>query len=311
LLACPLDRYAGADGSGFRIERRRTGRGSGLNLLTITGDATPGWEAELYRNGVLITFGTVGADGRYVFPHQETVYGENVFLVRLFGPQGHIQEERHVYWGGGIELPKGDYNFSFSHIDFSKRFLDGERIGVNGLASARTTDVRFAYALTRNVQLGAGYTSARLGSRDADGTFADSEYATLDGRMDLGRGLLLAEVANQQEQGSAWALHYLTNLNGQTVSLSHRSFHDFESPYTVRKTKLDAQNQITLSGPLQLAGLNSYTLRFTHQDRADGLSDYRFFNRLGVRWGPAIFSNDLEYIRAFYAHTYSHSTNTY
>ena len=287
----------GGSGSGFNIERRRAAYGSSSNLVTITGNATPGWEAELYRNDVLITFGLVDADGRYVFPDQETVYGENIFEVRLFGPQGQTREDRHTYWGGGIELATGDYSFSFSHIDFSERFLDGERTDVNALGSDRTTDLRAAWALTSNLQLGAGYTWAGLGSRAADGTFTDAEYATLDGRMNLGRGLLLAEVVHQQAQGNAWAVRYLTSLNRHNINLSHQTFGDFESPYTVRSTKLDAQNQMTLSGPLSLAGLNSYTLRFTHQDRADGLTDYRIFNRIGARWGPVTLSNDLEYFR--------------
>ncbi len=289
---------AGGDGVGFRVERRRNGRGSGASLLTVTGDATPGWDAELYRNGVLITFGAVGPDGRYVFPDQETVYGENVFLVRLFGPQGEIEERRHVFWGGGIELAKGDYSYSVSHIDFSRRFLDGERPMADGLASSQTSDIRFARALTDNLQLGAAYTLARLGSRAADGRFTETRYAALEGRMNMGNGLLLTELVKQQDEGGAWAVNYLTTVNAQNLSLSHQSFDDYESPYTVRRIALDAENRFTLSGPLDRFGLDNYTLRFTHQDRADGLHDYRLFNRLGARWGRAVVSNDLEYLRA-------------
>ena len=304
-----LDRYAlgdilgtrsnlvstGGSGLGFNLERRRSNRGSSLNRLTISGNAPPGWEAELYRNGELITFGSVSRDGRYVFTDQETVYGENVFLVRLFGPQGQIREERHRHWANAIELAEGDYNYSLSHIEFSERFVEGERPGANALASEGTTDVRYTHALTGNLQVGVGYTWARLGSRATDGTFTNSEYATLDGRMKLGRGLLLAEGVHQQEHGTAWALQYLTSVYGHNVNIAHQAFSNFESPYTVRRTKLRAQNQITLSGPLSRAGLNSYTLRFTHHERADGLTDYRIFSRLGLRAGPVTSSNDLEY----------------
>ena len=180
-------------GAGFRIERRRNGQSGSLNLLTIAGDAPPGWDTELYRNGVLITFGTVGDDGRYVFSDKETVYGENVFLVRLFGPRGEVEERRHVHWGGGTELAKGEFNFSLGHVDFSRDFLDGARDGVNGLAASRMSDIRYAYALSDDLQLGLAYTSARLGSREADGSFVDTGYGALDARINLGRGLLLTE----------------------------------------------------------------------------------------------------------------------
>ena len=286
----------GGGGTGFRVERRRNGPSGSLNLLTITGNAPPGWDVELYRNGVLITFGVVGSDGRYLFPGQDTVYGENVFLVRLFGPRGEVDERRHVYWGGGVELEPGDYSFSLSHVDFTRDFLDGSRSTINGLASARTTDVRYAYALNDDLQLGAAYTWAELGSRSADGSFTDTGYAALDAQINLGRGLLLTEWVGQQSGGKAWSTNFLTTFAAQNVSLSHQSFDDFESPYTVRNVKLDSQNQLSLSGPLNLLGLRNYTLRITHENRADGLLGYRVFNRLGSNWGPVSVSNDLEYV---------------
>ena len=288
---------AGGDGLGFRIERQRNGRSSSLNVLTISGDATPGWDAELYRNGVLITFGTVGGDGRYLFPDQQTVYGENVFLVKLFGPRGEIDERRHVYWAGGLELTKGDYTYSFSHVDFSRRFLGGDRDTIGGLASRQTSDARYAYALSDHLQLGAGYTRAQLGSREADGSFTEVSYGTLDARMNVGHGLLLTEFVKEQEDGSAWSVNYLTTLRAHNVSLSHQSFRNFESPYTIRKEDLDSRNQLSFSGPLELAGLSNYSFRITHLERAEGFDDYRIFKRIGAHWGPINVSSDLEYFR--------------
>ena len=54
-------------GRGFRIERYPAGQTGNLSQVTVTGDAPPGWEVELYRNGTLLEFATVGADGRYLF----------------------------------------------------------------------------------------------------------------------------------------------------------------------------------------------------------------------------------------------------
>lgn len=297
VVAAPSSLVGGTGtGAGFRIERQREGHTGSLNLLTIAGDAPPGWDTELYRNGVLITFGSVGGDGRYVFPEQETVYGENVFLVRLFGPRGEVEERRHVHWGGGTELAKGEFNFSLGHVDFSRDFLDGPRDGINGLAAARMSDIRYAYALSDDLQIGLAYTSARLGSREANGSFEDTGYGALDARMNVGRGLLLTEFVRQQADGSAISASYLTTLAGQNLSLSHQSFRDFESPYTVRNVKLHSQNQLSLAGPMSVLGLDSYALRVTHENRADGLLGYRVFNRLGASWGPANVSHDLEYV---------------
>ena len=67
-------------------------------------EGPPGWEVELYRNGTLIEFATVGSDGRYFFPDEENPFGENTFVAKLFGPQGQIHEDRQTFWGGGAEL---------------------------------------------------------------------------------------------------------------------------------------------------------------------------------------------------------------
>jgi hypothetical protein len=84
-------------GRGFSIDRYPAGRSGNLSLATIAGDAPPGWEVELYRNGSLLDFATVGVDGRYFFPNQDIPFGENVFVAKLYGPQGQTREDRQVF----------------------------------------------------------------------------------------------------------------------------------------------------------------------------------------------------------------------
>ena len=129
-------------GRGFSIDRYPQGATGNLGYVTISGDAPPGWEVELYRNGTLIDFTRVGADGRYFFPDQETPFGENTFVAKVFGPQGQTREDRQTFWGGGVELAKGDYDFSISHIDFDQTMLDGAPDNVDGLTASYATDFR-------------------------------------------------------------------------------------------------------------------------------------------------------------------------
>jgi hypothetical protein len=283
-------------GRGFRIERYPAGWTTNLSQVTITGDAPPGWEVELYRNGMLIEFATVGADGRYLFPNQETSFGENTFVAKLFGPQGHTQEDRQTFWGGGMELDKGDYDFSISHIDFDRQLLDGAPDNVAGLTASYATDFRYARALTRDLQLGTAYTRSGLGAIERDGTFTDSQYVTLFGRMKLGRGVLISEAVHQLDFGEAWSLEYLTGLNGHTISVAHRAFNDYESPATLHRDDLDALNDLSLSGLFGRDKPIAYTLRLRHRQLAAGSSDFRVFNRLSLKLGPVYLSNDLEHI---------------
>jgi hypothetical protein len=131
------------DSSVSTINRYPAGRSSNLGQATIAGDAPPGWEVELYRNGALIAFATVGADGRYFFPDQEVPFGENIFVAKLFGPQGQTREDRQTFWGGGTDLAEGDYDFSISHIDFDRFLLDG---GTDARAEQRSTGRSRLYA---------------------------------------------------------------------------------------------------------------------------------------------------------------------
>jgi hypothetical protein len=285
-------------GRGFSIDRYPHGRTGNLGYVTIAGDAPPGWEVELYRNGTLIDFTTVGADGRYFFPEQETPFGENSFVAKLFGPQGQTREDRQTFWGGGVELAKGDYDFSISHIDFDQSMLDGVPDNADGLTASYASDFRYAKALTDDLQLGAAYTRTGLGSPARDGTFTDTDYVTLFGRMKLGPGVLIGETVNQLDFGEAWNLEYLAGFYGQTISVAHRAFNDYESPATVHREDLDSVNEISVYGLFGRNTPNGYTLRFRQRELADGSSDFRIFNRLGLRLGRISLSNDLEHIVA-------------
>ena len=283
-------------GRGFSIDRYPMGRTGNLSQVTIAGDGPPGWEVELYRNGTLIEFATVGSDGRYFFPDEENTFGENTFVAKLFGPQGQIREDRQTFWGGGAELAEGDYDFSISHIDFDQHLLDGAPDNFDGLAADYTTDFRYTRALTGDLQLGAAYTRTGLGTRARDGTFIDSEYVSLFGRMKLGRGVLIGEAVNQLDFGDAWSLEYLTEFNGHKMSVARRVFNDYKSPATIHREEVDAFNELILSGSLGGNRPSGYSLRFRHRELAGGSSDFRVFNRLSWSLGHISLTNDLEHI---------------
>ena len=287
---------ASTTGRGFSIDRYPAGRSGNLSRATIAGDAPPGWQVELYRNGSLLEFATVGLDGRYLFPNQDIPFGENVFVAKLYGPQGQTREDRQTYWGGGTDLARDDYDFSISHIDFDHFLLDGVPDNVNGLAASYATDFRYARALTDDLQLGAAYTRTGLGSRERDGTFTDSDYLSLFGSMKLGPGVLLGEAVHQFDSGAAWSLEYLTGYKGQKISIAHRAFDNYVSPATIRGEDLDALNEISVFGSFGSDKQNAYTFRLRHRSRAEGPSDLRLFNQLSLSLGRLNLTNDLEHL---------------
>ena len=282
-------------GRGFSIDRYPAGRSGNLSQATIAGDAPPGWEVELYRNGALLEFATVGVDGRYFFPNQDIPFGENVFVAKLYGPQGQTREDRQTYWGGGADLARDDYDFSISHIDFEHYLLDGVPDNVNSLAASYATDFRYARALTDDLQLGTAYTRTGLGSRERDGTFTDTDYLSLFGSATLGPGVLLGEAVHQFDNGAAWSLEYLTAFRGQKISIAHRAFSNYVSPATLYREDLDALNEINVFGQFGSNRQNAYTFHLRHRSRAEGPSDLRLSNQLSFRLGHLNLTNDLDY----------------
>ncbi|MCZ6643694.1 MAG: carboxypeptidase-like regulatory domain-containing protein [Gammaproteobacteria bacterium] len=287
---------AGDSGRGLSVRRSVDGNAGNRSRVTIVGDASPGWEVELYRNGTLIEFGTVAADGRYVFPDQDLPFGENIFVARLFGPQGQTREDRQVFWGGGVDLAAGDYDYSVSHIEFDHNFIDGAVDDADLLRASYATDFRASRAWTDDLQAGVAYTRTGLSPQARGGDYVDTNYMSAFSRMKIGRGVLIAEAVKQFDAGYAWSIEYLTGFNGHNVSAAHWSFNDFESPATIHREPLEFLNELSLSGPLNRTLAASYSFRVLQREKLDGTSDIRLFNRLGARFGALSLSNEIEHL---------------
>jgi hypothetical protein len=282
-------------GRGFVINRYDDGTTAGSSAVTITDIAPPGWEVELYRNETLIDFATVGPDGRYYFPEQDIHFGENLFLIRLFGPQGQVREDRRTFWGGGIELEPGDYDFSISHLDFSDFLLDGPPDNVEALAASYATDLRYSRAVSRDAEVGAALTRTGLGTRERDGNFTDDEYLSVFGRSRVGPGVLIGEAVSQQSAGQALSLEYLTGFAGHTFSVSHRLFDDYDSPATLQAEPVDALTEISALGTFGKTRRSGYRAGIRYREIRAGAGDYRLFSRIGTVLGPVSLTNELEH----------------
>ena len=77
---------------GFRFDNNPL-ENSDFSTTDIEGDSIPGWDIELYRDGVLIDSQTVAEDGRYAFNDVALFAGDNDFEVFFYGPQGEIRKE--------------------------------------------------------------------------------------------------------------------------------------------------------------------------------------------------------------------------
>jgi len=282
-------------GRGFGIDRYDASRTGNLSAVTITDNAPPGWEVELYRNDTLIDFATVGADGRYVFADQDIYFGENEFVARLYGPQGQTREDRQTFFGGGIELDPGDYDYSVSHIDYTANLLDGRVQNYATLPASFATDLRYSRAISSDLEIGGGLTQVGLASRERNGAFDDQDYLSVYGRARLGPGVLVGEAVDQLSDGKALSLEYLTGLGGKTFSFAHRIYDDYDSPATLLAEPLDALTEISALGSFGPGDRSGYRAGVRRRELRGGGSDYRLYGRIGSRLGAISLTNELEY----------------
>lgn len=87
----PLTGGAGIE-AGMRVTNRDPLNGTIFPTTQITGDARPGWDVELYREGVLVDFKTVDEQGFYSFDDVRLFLGDNSFKLVLYGLQGQVEE---------------------------------------------------------------------------------------------------------------------------------------------------------------------------------------------------------------------------
>lgn len=77
---------------GFRVDNNPLVNAD-FEKTRINGDALPGWDVELYRNGILVDTQTIDDDGRYDFDDVLLFAGDNDFEIFFYGPQGEIRSE--------------------------------------------------------------------------------------------------------------------------------------------------------------------------------------------------------------------------
>ncbi len=107
-------------GRGFTITNRALDRPDNFDVTNFIGDSKPGWDVELYRNDTLIAFQTVGSDGRYAFRNVPILFGNNVFRLALYGPQGQRDEIVKTINADSSLLAKGDFSYNLSVDEKSK-----------------------------------------------------------------------------------------------------------------------------------------------------------------------------------------------
>ena len=281
--------FSGGDGLGAEFQFGDVRTSSDFGKRDIEGDATPGWEVELYRNNVLVDFKQVGDDGRYRFEDVSVEYGENIFDIRLYGPQGQERFVRESIQVGEQALPQGEFYSQMSYINLNQSvFGDDNNENTNILSAADEEKSQFLmqYGLTQWLSAGFSYSYHENAFQRGE----DNHYIQLGFSGALPFATWAYEQAKivdggQYDGGKASSLSVQSRLGDTAISYAQKSYRDFVSE---RNTSglIEDEIELRLTGVKTLFGLNpiSYQLIGDYQSNQNGSYSYAVENRLGFQF---------------------------
>ncbi|MCG8459320.1 MAG: hypothetical protein MI919_23840, partial [Holophagales bacterium] len=274
----------GSRGAGLRISNRprEVSRGATLDLR---GELPEGWEAELYRGGVLVDFDVEAERGEYFFGDIPLYPGVNELEVVRHGPQGQRDETRRTVSLGADQPAPGKWYLEASALLQQQATLP---IATSrGAGSELSTDdpdrgelaseARFALGLGPGFSLGGSLSTLSLEGRRLGFAGLSTDFfwrgfaVTLDGAVD---------------QDGDWAAggQLVASLGGFGIFLQHEEFaEEFRSPSSTRNLPLRRRSRLRARRSFDLPRLRRplrTDLRTEYENGIDGASSMDF--RLGV-----------------------------
>lgn len=109
---------------GLSFSNRSKNEITNFEQINLNGNIQPGWDIELYRNGVLIDKQTSGEDARYDFNDISLLFGNNNLELVFYGPQGQVEKRIEQVVVDGNALKSGETTYTASVTQQNKTLFD-------------------------------------------------------------------------------------------------------------------------------------------------------------------------------------------
>ncbi|KZY73209.1 hypothetical protein [Oleiphilus sp. HI0066] len=284
--------FSSVQGSGARLSRGGESIQEQGDVITLEGDAPPGWEVELYRNGSLIEFSETTSQGRYIFENVPIYLGENIFDIRLYGPQGQEREIREVVSSGGAMLKAGAWEYDIWSLQRNQRLVGGKINDFNEVTNFNMAEVRYGLHRSLTARLG-------LSAMTPNSTSTDRQYFHTSLYGSLGQALSQFDYAKDLDGGSAYQLTLQSRLLDTSLNASASKFSDLISDRN-QNGKLDSEYALRLDRSF-LVGLPSalsVDLEFRDRSFVDGDGNFTTNLRKATGWAGYQFVNELLYFKS-------------
>jgi hypothetical protein len=298
---------AGGRGVGFYFNRGSSRSVDSFNAITLEGFTSPGWEVELYRNGELLDFQTAAfPEGNYKFEDIVTVFGENLFEIKLYGRQGQSEIRQERIYVGVNELAPGEFGYTASRINVDKRIVDEDRDDEdNTVRNTRyVSNVQLRYGLSDNILLGLEYDNVEFNDAEmlednieGEEDFSHYEYAIYKAQMSYLNFALNSQYIDQLNGGYAFDNTFRTELFNQQLTFGHTRYKDFIDSKTFSGNGLEERLFTNLNGGFNLFANRqfNYSVRATRDKQLDGQVRDQVSQRLSSYVGWLRYTNELRY----------------
>ena len=276
-------RYNNQYGRGVKISNYQLGQAVNNNRVNLTGVIQPGWDVELYRNGILIEQQLSLADGRYVFADVDLLFGENNFELIFYGPQGQVERKTEYYYIDGTQLEQGEAVYELSFSEQGKQLLGNNSNSANkGWVAAG----RYQYGLSDNVAMYSGFMAQKQEQDELYHVALGTNLSLLD------RLLVNLEYEENNQQQREFELTTRTKLADQSLlfSATNRTDNLNGRDITLKSYQFDMSGELMQNNFGRLNYQNNFLVQ--HAQSGDLKQIY---NRLNYSYANVSINNLLQW----------------
>lgn len=283
-------------GRGALVSNRPLGAVTEFGATDVTGDAPPGWEAELYRDGYLYAIQTVSGAGTYLFESIPVHPGLNTMRVVLYGPNGQRREEMQTVNITSSMWRPGQFTYEWlSHQSGESVMGTRTSLNDNDDTGAWAHSLSMGYGLARSTSLDLAMSRRQVMEQDHN-------YLHARILQSVDRVLLEGRSIHDIDGGDVLSLSAQTRLGRHSLLLSHSRFEDFQSDDNQYEQGLRNRSEARLNGSFRRGNqhLANYRLDWQGSDYGKPEIDRRDQVRLylGRSLGRFQLSHDLDYTRS-------------
>lgn len=281
-----------AQSLGFSLSNVPLNRLADSRKTNLTGEIQVGWDAELYRNGLLISQALNIADGRYEFNDIELDFGNNDFEIILYGPQGQIETRTESVIVDSNTTRAGEFHYRFSQVDRGESVFNLNNAVEDPTQQGLESSAAFDLGITQWLSITSGFSWFEPEEGDPQSTYM------LRANTSLG-GWGLADLGVLGDSDDRHTLHagFRTRFLGTSYSAAYRQTErpDVLTGETVNHSSIN----LSMTGRLFANSRAPFSYQNTWQvaDTEHGSRQETFQNAIGIntRWGS--FNNSLTWYK--------------